>query len=152
MERVRKEIFIEAPTSKVFEYMLDPAHLPEIWPSLIEVSNVHTEPDGSSEYDWTYKMAGVKFHGHTRTVEAERNRLHIVKARGGIPHSIRWEFRPHGQGTDFSSEVEYEIPGALLGRLAAPFVRRLNEREAELTVRNLKERMEEGASDTARGT
>ena len=149
MERVRKEIFIEAPVSKVFEYMLDPAHLPEIWPSLVEVSNVHTSPDGRSDYDWTYKMAGVKFHGHTQTVEAQRDRLHVVKARGGIPHAIRWTFQPHGEGTDFSTEVEYEIPGSLLGRLTAPFVRRLNEREAELTVHNLKERMEAVAPGTA---
>ena len=76
-------------------------------------------------------------------------RLHVVKARGGIPHAIRWTFQPHGNGTDFGTEVEYEIPGSLLGRLTAPFVRRLNEREAELTVHNLKERMEAVPPGTA---
>ncbi len=142
MEKIRKYAFIEASPAKVFGYLADPAHLPEIWPSLVEVSNVQTKPDGAHSFDWTYKMAGVKFHGHSETLEVQRDRLRLVRNASGIPSTFRWSFEPRAEGTDFGLEVEYEMPGQLLGRLAAPFLRRLNDREADTLVHNLKERME----------
>jgi uncharacterized membrane protein len=142
MEKIRRNMFIEAAPSKIFGWLSDPAHMLEIWPSMVEVSNVQTRPDGAQSYDWTYKMAGVKFHGHADTVEVQRDRLRIWRNASGIPSTFRHIFETRDNGTDFQVEVEYEIPGALLGRLAAPFLRRLNEREADTFIQNLKERME----------
>ncbi len=143
MEKIQKTTFIGAPPSKVFSYLLDPNHLPEVWPSMVEVSNVKTKPDGTPQsYDWTYKMAGVKFHGKCEVVEVQRDRLIAFSNASGIPSKFRWTFEPRENGTDYSAEVEYEMPGALLGRLAAPFLRRLNDREAETMAQNTKERLE----------
>jgi uncharacterized protein YndB with AHSA1/START domain len=144
MERIRKYAFIEAPPARIFGYLTEAAHLPEIWPSMVEVSNVQTKPDGAHSFDWVYKMAGVKFHGHSETVEVQRDRLRLVRNASGIPSTFRWSFEPRANGTDLGLEIEYEMPGQLLGRLAAPFLRRLNEREADTLVHNLKERMEAG--------
>ncbi len=142
MEKIRKYAFIEAPPTKIFSYLTEPAHLLEIWPSLVEVSNVQTTPNGAHSFDWTYKMAGLKFHGHAETVEVQRDRLRLVRNASGIPSTFRWTFEPRDDGTDLALEVEYEMPGKLLGRLAAPFLRRLNERDADSLVHSLKERME----------
>ncbi len=143
MEKIERSIFIAATPAKVFGYLLDPTHLPEVWPSMVEISNVQTKPDGTPQSDdWTYKMAGVKFHGHTEFVEVQRDRLIVFRNKSGIPSTFRWTFTPHEGGTTYQAEVEYEIPGVLLGRLAAPFLRRLNEREAETMMQNTKERME----------
>ncbi len=81
------------------------------------------------------------------TVEVQRDMLRLVRNASGIPSTFRWTFEPRDNGTDFALEVEYEMPGKLLGRLAAPFLRRLNERDADTLVHNLKERME--AAQTA---
>jgi uncharacterized protein YndB with AHSA1/START domain len=143
-EKVKKDAFIEAPPAKIFGWLTAPEHLLEIWPSMVEESNVQTKPDGAHSFDWTYKMAGVKFHGHCDTVEVERDRLILDRNKSGIPSTFRWTFEPHGSGTDVALEIEYEMPGQLLGRLAAPFLRGLNEREADALVHNLKERMETG--------
>ena len=143
MERIKRTAFIEAPPTKVFGYLMDPKNLPEIWPSMVEVSNVKTKPDGTTESnDFTYKMAGVKFHGHTEFTDVERDRHIVWRSEGGIKSTIRWTFAPHGTGTDIIDEVEYELPASLLTRLAAPFVRRINEHEADACVQNLKARME----------
>jgi len=143
MERIKRTVFIEAPPAKVFGYLIDPKNLPEIWPSMVEVSNVKTKPDGTAESnDFTYKMAGVKFHGHTELTDVERDRQIVWKSEGGIKSTIRWTFAPHGKGTDVIDEVDYELPANLLTRLAAPFVRRINEHEADACVQNLKVRME----------
>ena len=143
MERIKRTAFIEAPPAKVFGYLMDPRNLPEIWPSMVEVSNVKTRPDGTtSSNDFTYKMAGVKLQGHTEFTDVERDRRIVWKSEGGIKSTIRWTFAPHGFGTDVIDEVEYELPANLLTRLAAPFVRRINEHEADACVHNLKARME----------
>jgi uncharacterized protein YndB with AHSA1/START domain len=143
MERIKRTVFVEAPPAKVFGYLMDPRNLPEIWPSMVEVSNLKTKPDGTAESnDFTYKMAGVKFHGHTEIADVERDRCIVWKSEGGIRSTIRWTFTPHGSGTDVIDEVEYEMPKSVLTRLAAPFVRRINEHEADACVHNLKARME----------
>jgi uncharacterized protein YndB with AHSA1/START domain len=149
MERIKRTVFIEAPPAKVFSYLMDPRNLPEIWPSMVEVSNVTTRPDGTTDgNDFTYKMAGMKLEGHTRFTDVERDRRIVWQSEGGIKSTIRWTFTPHGSGTDIVDEVEYELPANLLTRLAAPFVRRINEHEADACVQNLKVRMEtpEGGS------
>jgi uncharacterized protein YndB with AHSA1/START domain len=143
MERIKRTAFIEAPPAKVFGYLMDPRNLPEIWPSMVEVSNVKTRPDGTtSSNDFTYKMAGVRLQGHTQFTDVERDRRIVWKSEGGIKSTIRWTFAPHGDGTDLIDEVEYELPANLLTRLAAPFVRRVNEHEADTCLKNLKVRME----------
>jgi uncharacterized protein YndB with AHSA1/START domain len=144
MEKIRKFAFIEAPPAKIFGYLTEAANLTEIWPSMVEVKNVQAKPDGAHSFDWTYKMAGVKFHGHCETIEVQRDRLRLDRNASGIPSTFRWTFDARDDGTDVALEVEYETPGQLLGRLAAPFLRRLNEREADSLVHNLKERMEAG--------
>jgi uncharacterized protein YndB with AHSA1/START domain len=143
MERIKRTVFIEAPPAKVFGYLMDPRHFPEFWPSVVEVSNVKTKPDGTTESnDFIYKMAGVKLHGHTEFTDVEPDRRIVWKSEGGIKSTIRWTFAPHGNGTDLIDEVEYELPANLLTRLAAPFVRRVNEHEADACMQNLKVRME----------
>lgn len=140
MEKVEKHTFIGAPPAAVFAWLADPAHLPEIWPSMVEVTNVRRSPDGAHSFDWTYRMAGVRLHGHAETIALEPDRLRVVR-NSGLPSTFRWTYAPHGDGTELGLEVEYELPGPF-GALAAPVLRRINEREAELLVRNLKERME----------
>jgi len=143
IEHIKKTAFIEAPPAKIFGYLMDPKNLPEIWPSMVEVSNVKTGPDGTTQAnDITYKMAGMKFQGHTEFVELERDRRIVWRSEGGIKSTIRWTFAPHGNGTDITDEVDYELPKNLLSRLAAPFLRRVNENEADVCLHNLKDRME----------
>jgi uncharacterized membrane protein len=144
MPSFRKSIEIKAPISEVFDFMAAPEHLPEIWPSLIEVSNVEMKPDGGHSYDWVYKMAGMRFQGHSETTEVQKERLAVVKNEKGILSTFRWSYQGKNDRTEVTVEVDYEIPGAILGKLAEPFIRRLNEQEAETVLANLKARLEEG--------
>jgi hypothetical protein len=41
-----KDITIEAPPDKVFAFLQEPKHFPEIFPSLIDVTNVEKLPAG----------------------------------------------------------------------------------------------------------
>jgi carbon monoxide dehydrogenase subunit G len=142
MEKFKRQTYIDAEPAKIFGWLNDPRHMLEIWPSMVDETNVEVQADGRHSFDWTYKMAGMKFHGHCDTTEIERDRKRVDHNKSGIPSTFRWTFVPQGRGTDVTLEIEYEIPGKLLGHLAAPIVRRLNERDGNTLVENLKERME----------
>lgn len=141
MATIRKSITIHAPIDQVFAYLTDPEHLPEIWPSMVEVKNARHAPDGTQSFDWTYKMAGLRFHGHSESIEARPNEQVVVK-NDGIPSTFRWNYLSQGADTTVSLEVDYEIPGSALNKLARPILAKINEREAEHLLENLKSRME----------
>jgi uncharacterized membrane protein len=139
---IEKEILVKAPPETVFDYMKDPRHLPEIWPSMVEVRDVADLANGGCRYHWTYKMAGVRLEGDSETVELEPGRHILQKNVGQIPSTFDWTFVSENGSTRLRTKVEYEIPETVLGKVARPFILKLNEREAESTLANLKDRVE----------
>ncbi len=127
---------------KVFDFMAQPQNLPEIWPSLQEVRNVQPLPNGGYAYDWSYKMAGVRFDGHAQRTEFVRNQHIVDKNESSIPSTFVWDYRAEDGGTRVTVNVDYTIPGAALGKLAEPIIHKMNEHEAEIVLANLKARME----------
>lgn len=142
MVTIERSVLVEAPPEKVYEYLDDPAHLPEIWPSMVEVSDVADLPNGGHSYHWVYKMAGVRFEGESETVEIEPEKHYIQKNTGQIPSSFDWTFIAENGSTRLKMKTEYEVPETLLGTLAKPFILKLNEREADSFLGNLKDRVE----------
>lgn len=139
MATIRKSIAIRAPVDRVFDYVADPRNLPEIWPSLVEVRNVESHPTGNS-FDWDYKLLGMRIHGHSDPVELVRNARQVTRSVTGIPNTFRWMYGCRGEDTEVTLEVDYEVP--VLGRLGAGIVGRVNEREAQTMLANLKRKME----------
>lgn len=148
MAKISRSITIQAPVSQIFDYLTDPQHLPDIWPSMVEVSHVERKPDGAHSFDWVYKMAGLNFKGHADTTEVERNKRVVSKNEKGIQSTFYWTYEPRGAETKVTMEVEYELPGKLLGKLAGPVISKVNAREAETLLNNLKAKMETGATAT----
>jgi uncharacterized membrane protein len=142
MAKMNKSIMINAPVDKVFEFVTEPTNLPKFWPSLIEVSDVKRSGDRIRSYHWVYKMGGVKFEGETELTEALPNERVVAKNTGGIPSEFVWTYAPEGEGTKVTVDVEYKVPGAVLGKLAEPLVVKMNEREAETLLANLKAMLE----------
>lgn len=139
MATIRRSIVIRAPVDRVFDYVADPMHLPEIWPSLVAVRNVKVHPAGSS-FDWDYKLLGMRFHGHSDPVETVKNQRLVTRSVTGIPNTFRVRYEDRAGETVVTLEVDYEVP--VLGRLATGVVGRVNEREAETLLANLKRKME----------
>jgi uncharacterized membrane protein len=142
MAKVTKIITINAPVEKVFDYMSDPNHMLEFWPSLIEVKDVRPSSVGGKNFAWVYKMAGIRFHGASEAIEYVANQRMVVKSTKGINTRFVWTYELQNGGTKLTFEVEYTIPVPLLGKLAENFIVKMNEREAETMLENLKARME----------
>jgi uncharacterized protein YndB with AHSA1/START domain len=142
MVAIEKSVLVKAPPEEVYAYLDDPLHLPEVWPSMVEVRDVADLPNGGHRFHWVYKMAGARFEGDSETVEIEPGRHYVQQNTGQIPSSFDWTFVAENGSTRLMMKSEYEIPETLLGKLARPFIVRLNEREAETVLANVKDRIE----------
>jgi len=143
MAKDARSISINAPVEKVFAFMADPTHMPEIWPSLVEVKDVKQTPEHvGSTYGWVFKMAGMRFEGATEVTEFVPNQRSVTKSTKGIESTFVWTYEPEAGGTKVTMEVEYVVPIPLLGKLAEAFMMKQNERDGEVLLANLKARME----------
>ncbi len=142
MAKVEKTITINAPVEKVFNYIDQPTNLPEIWPSLMEIKDVQTLPNGGHTDRWVYKMAGMRFEGTTEGIEHVTNQRIVSKTKGGVKSTQTWVFQPEAGGTKVTFEVEYNIPIPVLGKLAEAIIVKMNDREGDSILANLKTRME----------
>jgi uncharacterized membrane protein len=142
MAKITKSVTINAPVEKVFAFISEPTNLPEIWSSMVEVKDVQPSPAGGYNFDWVYKMAGVRFNGASETTESVTNQCIVTKSTKGIESKFVWTFETKDSGTKLTVETEYSVPVPLLGKLAEAFIVKQNEHEADVLLANLKARME----------
>ncbi len=142
MVTIKKSVVIDAPVEKVFGYMEDPTHLLEFWPSMIDITNVRPNAIGGTTYEWVYKMAGMKFHGETDTLELIKNKKIVTESTKGIPSRFDFDYIDLGGKTEVKVQADYTVPVPLLSKVAEGIVSKLNEHEAEVMLANLKARME----------
>jgi hypothetical protein len=57
MTRVDKEIFINAPVEKIYDFVIKLSNLLQIWPSLMQIKNEQLLPNGG----YILKMVGFNF-------------------------------------------------------------------------------------------
>lgn len=142
MAKITREILINAPVEKVFEYHSNPMNGPEYWPSMMEVKDLEEQPGGGWNYNWVYKMAGIRLEGSTENAEFVENERIVTKGSGGVESTFVYGYKPEGEGTRLTMEVEYVVPVPVLGKLAEAFILKVNEREADTVMGNLKDRLE----------
>ena len=143
MFKIKKTVLINAPVAKVCDYMKDPAHLPEFWPSMLEVKNIRNNAKGWPIYEWVYKMAGMKFEGETDTIEFVEHKHTTTESTKGIPSHFDFDYKDLAGKTELTVTVEYTVPIPLIGKLAEGVIGKMNEHDADTMLANLKARMEE---------
>ena len=138
MESLMKSVLVHAPIEEVYGYLSDPTHLPEIWPSLVEITDVHSLPNGGHSNHWAYKMAGIRLEGTSEDVEHAANERIVSKTKGGTESTQTWTVQPEGDDTKVTFKVDYAVPIPVLGRLAEAAIVKLNDHEGDAIVANLK--------------
>ena len=142
MAKIVRSFIVDAPVEKVFTYCTNPSNLPEIWPSLVEVSNVQLPLRVGGGYRWVYKLAGMRFEGRTEVIEYVTNQRVVLKDTGGIEAVRTYTFESKDSATEMGFNLTYTVPIPLLGKLLEALVVKLNENEADVFIANLKARME----------
>ncbi|MBN2297712.1 MAG: SRPBCC family protein [Deltaproteobacteria bacterium] len=141
MPRLHKSIDIKAPVGKVFSYLEDPKNAPEWIHSMVEVKDVKGSGRGT-HYNWIWKMAGVKLNGESDLVEDLPNEKMVLKSKGAAESTWTFKFEPHENMTHLDLDIDYKIPIPILGKVAEKIVMRQNEREAEIDMQNIKDKLE----------
>ncbi len=138
-----RDIRVNAPVERVFDFLVDPNNLPEIWPNVIEVKNVKKSKDNEGfNFNWAYKMSGLPFEGKCETIEYIPHERLVVKTNKGLDSTITWRFQPLGRETNMTLRFEYQVPSPLLKRIKEDIVIQENEHEVEALLQNLKSRLE----------
>jgi uncharacterized protein YndB with AHSA1/START domain len=141
MPTLQKKITVNAPVQKVFDYLDEPKHLPEIWPSLFEVKDIETLPNGGHTFAWFYNMAGNRFKGTTETFERVPYERIIDKTYGDMESTFAWKFYGENGFTKIEFEADYEWPTTFKEK-DHKFLMQRNEFEADTLLANLKARFE----------
>jgi uncharacterized protein YndB with AHSA1/START domain len=105
MAKITRDILINAPVEKVFEYHSNPMNQPEYWPSMLEVKDIEEQPGGGRNYNWIYKMAGIRLDGSTETTEFVENERIATKSSGGVESTFVYAYKPEGAGTRLTMEL-----------------------------------------------
>jgi uncharacterized membrane protein len=143
MKTIVRDIQVDAPVDRVFDFLVDPNNLPEIWPNIIEVKSIKKSKDNPGfNFNWVYKMAGLPFEGKGETIEYTPYERLAVKTNKGLDSTITWRFQPAGRETHVTLRFEYQIPSSLLKRTKEEVVIQENEHEVDAMVQNLKSRLE----------
>jgi uncharacterized membrane protein len=141
MATIANSIHIEAPVDKVFAYVTDPMNLPEWMVGIMEVNDV-TGVDVGQHYRWKYKMVGIPLQGESTITERVPNERSVTVNKGAVASTFVFTFAAHQGGTKVDLNVDYTIPMPVLGDLAEKLVHNRNRREMEMSMENIKERME----------
>ncbi len=145
MIKIVRKIDIDARLDRVFDFLGDPANLPEIWPNLLEVKNI--EPSRSTngyDYEWAYQIADTRFDGKAEIAEYEQYQRIVVQGSKGFETTSTWKFAPHGgKSTRLTFELEYTIPDPALELKDENEIEAEIEGEVETMLENLKSKVEE---------
>ncbi len=141
MPRVHKSIEIKAPLKEVYDYIDNPETNPEWLMSMVEVHNI-TGSGVGRHFDWTYKMAGIPLKGESTCTEDIPEKHIVVKTKGGVESTWTFDLEPRKNYTVLNLDIDYRIPVPVLGKLAEKILLKRNEREAEMDLMNIKEKLE----------
>jgi uncharacterized membrane protein len=143
MKTIVRDIRVDTPVERVFDFLADPNNLPEVWPNIIEVKNVKKSKDHEGfNFNWAYKMSGLPFEGKCETIDYTPYERLVVKSNKALDSTITWRFKPMGRETHVTLKFEYQIPASLLKRMKEEIVIQENEHELEALLQNLKSRLE----------
>jgi uncharacterized protein YndB with AHSA1/START domain len=141
MLTVREHVDLAVSVEDVFAYMDEPAHQPEITPSLTRSELVERLPNGGSRVRYTYRILGVSFDGEVRATDYVPNERIVWSMTGDLRGTLRWYFSPldGDRGSRFVYAATYALPGPALARpLLGPLLRRYNEREVGRLLRRIR--------------
>ena len=141
MAKVKRSITVNTRVEKVYSYLRYPENQLEWLPSVTDIQDVHGYGVGQ-RFRWTYKMMGILLKGVGEVIEDIPNQRCVIKTTGGILSTWTWTFKPENMGTMINLVIEYKIPVPVIGKVGERLVLRQNEREAELAMANLKDRLE----------
>ena len=147
MALIEKSGIVDAPVEAVFDYMEDPMNVPEFAPGVerVEVLRRTDERVGDS-FRLVYSVIGIDFPITFAVTESERPHTLVSRMEGAMTGEFRWQLEDADGGTEVRLRIDYQVKGGAVGRaFDTLLLERMNEKNAERMVGNLKLRAESAA-------
>ncbi len=149
MALIEKRTVIDAAVETVFDYVDDALRIREYAPGVdrVEVLRRTDERIGDS-FRLIYSAVGIDFPMTLVTTAYERSRMFASRMEGAMTGEFRWDFREIEPGrSEAAVRIDYEVKGGPIGRAVDSLVlERMNEKNAERMLENLKQRVESVAT------
>jgi uncharacterized protein YndB with AHSA1/START domain len=143
MATIDKVLVIKAPPEKIFDFVIKSSNLTKLWPSLLEITNEKLLPNGGYCANYKYKMAGMTLKGKSECIEVVPNKWFSVKIGGAVDCTMTWTLQPQDDiQTKVIITMEYQAHLPPFNHLAENIVTKMNERESEMILDNLREYFE----------
>jgi uncharacterized protein YndB with AHSA1/START domain len=140
MLKMEFSIHIDRPVAEVFEYLADPAKLPE-WSSIIdEARPAETPIHVGTKVQTRAKLLGRKLESSYDVIEYEVNKRFVTKTDRPFPLTRADTYQSEGNGTRVVLAVEAE-PGGFF-RLGEPILARIMKKQVEAELDTVKELLE----------
>jgi uncharacterized membrane protein len=147
--KIHRDVLVTADAERCFDFIADPSLAPLFISSLYAITPIEVEPRGvGNRWGFEYDMFGVPLRGESECIEFDRPTKYVWRSipdRSLVNTTFSYTFGPEDAGTRISLDVEYEIPGHVLGGKIGDklVVERLNQNEADAAINNLKIVLEE---------
>ena len=143
MATIDKVLVIKAPPEKIFNYVIKSSNLTKLWSSLLEITNEKLLPNGGYCANYKYKMAGITLKGRSECVEVVPYKWFSIKIDGAVDCTMTWSFQPLDSAqTEVKITMEYQAHLPPFNQLAETIVIKMNDRESEMILDNLREYFE----------
>jgi uncharacterized membrane protein len=84
MTRVDKEIMINAPVQKIYDFVIKTSNLLHFWPSLMQIKSEQLLPNSGYSAIWVYKMGGLYFKGTGEVIDIMPGLWFTFRTKGSI--------------------------------------------------------------------
>ena len=143
MATINKALVIKAPPDKIFDFVIKSSNLIRLWPSLLEITNEKSLPNGGYCANYKYKMAGITLNGKSECIEVVPGKMFSVRINGAVDCTMTWTIQPQDNlQTKVNITMDYQAHLPPFNCLAENIVAKMNERESEVILDNLREILE----------
>lgn len=142
MAHLHHSVRIEAPIDEVYRRARDPHQWSTWFVGLTGPDHINGSGEVGTVADFGFMLAGMRFPVTVEVTEdaalAEGARW-VGRIGGPFEGEQRWTYRPHGGDTEVTVDVDYAVPGSVLGRLADKLlIEKMMERNFHHSAENLK--------------
>jgi len=117
-----------------------PSRLLEWVPNVTRVAEIQQTPQRMGDtFRATYSVLGLSFPTKYTVVDFARNKKITFKMEGALTGTFAWDVEPQGSSAKVEVRIDYVMKGGILGKaMNAMLVERMNEKNAERMLENLK--------------
>ena len=146
MPTVQKAITVQAPAQRIFELLADPNRLPDFAPGVTEVKDIQqTSSHVGDSVKVTYSVLSLKFPMKFTTKAYNEPYSMAMEMDGNMQGTWNWKLDQRDGATNLSVSIDYKMKMGLLGKaMNAILVERMNEKNTEQMLENLKNLSEKG--------